>query len=214
MRIKTCLFFTASIWIGIVQISHALVITSPKAGDTFKEGETVKLVAELSPDSQDDKKILYVGFNVTNGIDNCPDKIATPPRYECSFTIPAGSPRTIKINATGTLVKGAIASPWVSIFVKLPTSISLKGLRSFTGNKLFFTELAETEQIYIKGTFSDGVERDLRLGLTGTTYVCNNENVATVNADGLATAVGPGTAKITVRNGDKKLVLDVVVKPK
>jgi len=82
------------------------------------------------------------------------------------------------------------------------------------GNKVFFTELSDTEQLYIEGIYSDGVERDLRLGQTGTTYASSNEKVVSVNANGLATSVGPGTALITVRNGDKKLVLDVVVKPK
>jgi hypothetical protein len=82
------------------------------------------------------------------------------------------------------------------------------------GNRYYFSRLTQKRQIYVQGIYSDGVERDLRAAQTGTTYVSSNEKVVTVSADGLAIAVGPGTAQIAVRNGDKKFVLDVVVKPK
>jgi hypothetical protein len=193
--------------------SYGLVITSPKNGDTFKEGDSVKIVAEVNLDSPEDKKVLSVGFNITKGLGNCSEK-SIPPRYECNFTIPPGAPRVIKIGAKGTMVEGAIPSQWVTIYVTPSPSVSLLGLKSSTGNAIYFYQLSQNKKIYIKGVYSDNVERDLRLGHTGTTYVSSNEKVVTVNADGLATAVGAGTAKITVRNGDKKLVIDVVVQPK
>jgi methylthioribose-1-phosphate isomerase len=116
--------------------------------------------------------------------------------------------------AYGLTPSSPLISQEVEISVGLPASIVLQGLKSDIGNRLFFSRLTQKRQIYTKGIYSDSVERDLRLGQTGTTYVSNNEKVVTVNADGLATAVEAGTAQITVKNGDKNLLLDVVVKPK
>jgi len=192
-------------------VREPLIITSPKNGDTFKEGDTVKLVAELS---NDDPEILYVDFDVTKGLDHCPTGLTTHPRYECSFKIPPGSPQIIEISATGKKVYGAISSPWISIKVILPPNITLQQLQSFTGNRLFFSRLNENHQIYLKGIFSDGVKRDVWSASTGTTYNSSDEKVVTVNSDGLVTAKGPGKASITAVNGDKELFLYAIVKPK
>jgi hypothetical protein len=192
--------------------SYALVITSPQNGATYKEGDTVNLVAELSPGQTE--IIVSVNFLVGGLPGVCADEIKTHPTYKCSFKLPPGSPKAITVMAYAVTFSGPIDSQEVNISVGLPSSIVLKTLKSEMGSKVYFTELADTEQLYIKGMYTDGVERDLRLGQTGTTYVSNNEKVATVNVDGLATAVGPGTAQITIRNGDKKLVLDVIVKLK
>lgn len=197
--------------LSINQQALALVITSPNNGDIFKEGDTVKIVAELS---NDDPEIFYVDFNVTKGLDHCPNEIATHPRYECNFIIPSGSPQLIKISAIGKKEYGAISSPWISINVILPHTVNLQQLKSFAGNTLFFFRLGQNNQIYLKGLFSDGVERDLELASTGTTYTSNNENIAIVSSDGLVTAKGSGKAQVTVRNNDKTLVLDVKIEIK
>lgn len=213
MKLKTT-FITVLLLLAVSQSSLALVIISPKNGDTFKEGDTVKIVAEISPESSEDRKIGYVSFSVTKGLDNCPDEIITHPRYECSFVIPPGSPRVIKIGAEGVTTDGTIDSPWVTIYISLPSTVILQKLKSFTGNRMFFSQLGENSQLYIVGAYSDGVERELQKSQTGTTYTSSNENVVTVNADGLATARTAGRASITVTNGDKKLLIDVIVEPK
>jgi len=192
--------------------SYGLAITSPKDGASFKEGDTLDLIAELTSD--DPELIESVSF-IVSGIENaCPSAVRTHPKYKCRITLPPGSPRRISIMAYAVTSVGPKDSQDVNINVTLPSSITLQSLKSDMGNRYFFSKLAQKRQIYAKGIYSDGVERDLRLGQAGTTYVSSNEKVVIVNADGLATAVAAGTAQITVRNGDKKLVLDVVVKPK
>jgi len=192
--------------------SYALVITSPQNGTAFKEGDTVELIAELTPD--DPELIESVHFIVSGITNACAGAIRTHPKYKCNFILPTGSPRSITLMAYAVTSPGVVDAQEIKINVGLPSSLVLRELKSDMGDRLFFSRLTQKRQIYVKGEYSDGVERDLRLGQAGTTYVSNNEKVATVNADGLATAVGSGTAQITVRNGDKKLVLDVVVKPK
>jgi hypothetical protein len=210
MRIKRILFI-GLILISMVRIGYALVITSPRNGEKYKEGETVKVVAEKT---QGDPKFAFVYFTVTGSLDKCPDRIYTHPRYECSFIIPPGSPRAIEIGAVAVTAEQPVSSPDITIYVALPSSITLKELKSEIENRLFFSRLGQKRQIYIKGSYSDGVERDLRLGQTGTTYASSNENIIKIDADGLATAMAAGNAQVTVMNGDKKLVLDGVVKPK
>ncbi|MBI3995959.1 MAG: Ig-like domain-containing protein [Nitrospirae bacterium] len=191
--------------------ANALEIVSSKSGEVFLEGQSVKIVAELSPDDPDD--ILYVNFETTGGIDKCPDEISSLP-LECTFVIPLGSPSRIEISATGATVEGAVSSPSVTIFVGLPPTVTLQGLKSGLGNYYSFSMLGQNRQLYISGLYSDGVDRDVE----GTTYVSSDERVVVVDTRGLATAKAVGTAKITVTNGPHKLVIDVevedIVKPR
>jgi hypothetical protein len=214
MRIST-IGFLVIILLAMTQTTLALIITSPKDGSTFKVGDTVKLVAELTPGSQDDLKIGFVDFFFSKGFNpHCPEEISTHPRYECSFTIPVGSPRAVRISAVGETVDGAISAPEIAINILLSSSVVLQDLKSFTGNKLYLVRLGQNAQLYITGTYSDGIEREHWLASTGTTYLSSNDKIATVNADGLVTAIAAGNAQITVSNGSKKLVVNVIVKPK
>jgi hypothetical protein len=138
MRIKKIRFMSLGLILLMAQTSQALVIISPRSGDSFKEGDTVKVVAEKTID---DPKFAFVYFVVTGGLDNCPERIITHPRYECSFLIPLGSPRSINISAVAVTANQPVTSPDIAISVVLPSSISLKGLRSFTGNTFYFYQL-------------------------------------------------------------------------
>jgi hypothetical protein len=70
---------------------------------------------------------------------------------------------------------------------------------------------ADQEQIAVYAVYSDGIKREISRAVDGTSYSSNNKTVVKVSADGLATAVGPGTANITIRNGSYKAVIDVLV---
>jgi hypothetical protein len=194
--------------LGIAHSSHAIVITSPQDGARFKEGDTVTVVAELSPG---DPEMLYVRFFVTKAMDDC-GEITTHPRYECTFTIPPGSPSVIQISAGGKGRDTIVESQTISISVTLPPTVTLQGLKSALGNKLFLVMIGENEQLYIKGVYSDGVERDLSSALTGTTYTSSDEKVVTIDKDGLVTAKSVGTARITVKNSKHELVVEAEVK--
>lgn len=45
------------------------------------------------------------------------------------------------------------------------------------------------------------------------THESSNSKVVTVDSEGVVTAVAPGNAEITIRNGDQKAVVEAVVKP-
>ena len=107
------------------------------------------------------------------------------------------------------------------LLVKLPPNVVLQSIIVDDYKTLFKLPLGspldmqriESRQLHVDGMYSDGVERDLTLSSSGTTYTSSNEQIVTVSPDGKMTAQGIGTAKITVRNGQHSAVVDVVVKP-
>lgn len=192
----------------MTHISFALTITSPNNRQNFNEGDTVNIVAELSPQ---DSEIFYVRFFVTGGAAQC-GEISTHPHYECNFTIPSGSPPTIEIRAAApTVDEKMVHSQKITLLISPPPTVILQGLRASNGNDLFLSKLGENKQLYIRGIYSDGIERRIESSTSGTTYQTSDPKIAKVDREGLVTAVGAGKAVITIRNRDREMRAQVVV---
>ena len=86
-----------------------------------------------------------------------------------------------------------------TIFVR-PGS-SLQSLR-VTPAPVTLTSLGSARQLHVFGLYSDGIEREISSARAGTTYASDNSSVATVDANGLVTAVGSGNVIISISNGD------------
>ncbi len=196
--------------------AYALQITSPHDGDSFREGDVVHFVAELSAT---DTEVAYVRLIVSriSVPESCMKEIRTHPIYECYFTIPPGSPRVLKLGAHIVSSVPVVEAPYITINVALSQSAVLQSLKAVGGNTIFLRgpNLAEysIEQLLIMGAYSDGHDRNLTLGSTGTTYVSSKPNIVTVNSDGLVTAVATGQAEITVTNSGKTLIINAIVTP-
>lgn len=203
------IFFIGALLLMASNASYALVITSPINGQTFQEGDTVNIVAELSAG---DPEILYVTFNTTGAFDNC-DEISTHPRYECTIVIPPASPSTITIGAIAKTVNGIVRSPKITISISLPSNVVLQSLKSFTGNTLFFSMLGQKKKLYVQGVYSDNIERDLDFS-SGTTYQSLDPKIVEVDSSGMVTAIGTGKTVIRVTNGNKELKVHAVVELK
>ena len=174
-----------------------LLILSPKNGDTFKEGDVVNFVVELSPDFKG--SIFNVSLMTSEALSNCVD-LKTHPRYTCNFKIPLASARSINLFAIGATPTGAIGSEDVVINVVTPKETVLQGLKLGGGNIIFLygtSGLGSLEQLDVVGKYSDGYDRDLRLGSTGTKYLSSDPKIVTVNADGLVSSVAEGKAQIS-----------------
>lgn len=71
-----------------------------------------------------------------------------------------------------------------------------------------------SRQVYVKGIYADGTERDLRSGTTGTRYKSTNTKVFKPTSNGVLEPVGPGRAFLVVEHrGHKGFVLVEVVLP-
>ncbi|MBN2373937.1 hypothetical protein JXL19_09145 [bacterium] len=71
---------------------------------------------------------------------------------------------------------------------------------SIDPNTINFSDINQTIQLAVTGTYSDGSTSDLTSSTTGTTYISSNPLVATVNSDGQVSSIGIGSASITANN--------------
>ncbi len=74
-----------------------------------------------------------------------------------------------------------------------------------------FSAASVTRQLTVTGRRSDGQSSDLTASSTGTTYQSSNRFVASVDAQGLVTAVANGEATITASNGQLTDTAAIVV---
>lgn len=74
------------------------------------------------------------------------------------------------------------------------------------------TEDKRSLQLKVVGFFSDGVRENITESFQETTYQSSNENVVTVDNEGVLHAVSVGNAVITIRNTDKTAQVQVDVK--
>jgi chorismate synthase len=75
-------------------------------------------------------------------------------------------------------------------------------------------EILKTKEIGVAGVFSDGVRRSIKGSSFGTTYQSSNQDVVTVDSEGVLHAIGIGKAIITIRNGDQTAKTDIEVRAK
>ena len=71
--------------------------------------------------------------------------------------------------------------------------------------------LGKTFALPVMGRFSDGITRSMHRHSTGTTYQSANENIITVNQDGLLRLVGNGETVLIVQNRNQTATLEVLV---
>lgn len=205
-----------------VPLALAFKFTAPVNGTTVEAGSAVKV--KVDPESAG--VIVGVLFNAYGekkgwGSGLGSDFVVLPP-YNWSFTLPPNYVGTVTINAIGKVFGQKTGEPpqaEVKILVILPPSVTLQGIK-VDRTRLYLTKVPagtkgarfyETERLRVKGQYSDGVERDVSNSATGTIYTSSDEKIAAVDSTGLLTAVAPGAAKITIKNGDKQVVVDVAV---
>lgn len=71
--------------------------------------------------------------------------------------------------------------------------------------------LGTTFELPVMGEFSDGVMRAIRRHTAGTTYQSDNEQILTVNQDGVLRLVGNGATVLTVKNRNQEATLKILV---
>jgi len=76
-----------------------------------------------------------------------------------------------------------------------------------------FRNVGEVRRLWITGIFPDRSEIDLSRSKL-TTYESSAPYVITVDPKGSLTAVGPGSANVTVRNGNARIVIPLAVPDK
>lgn len=189
-------------------LASAFTIVSPKEGTQILTGTSVKVQVRADAGEQlSEVKMLLAEdedfqWNPLTGF------------YEKTIKSSVKKPGPKKIQVTAMDNQGNVYQAEVEVIVILPPTVTLQGIRIRDDHKYLFMETDDKEKIRVYGQYSDGVERDVSTSATGTTYISSDEKIAVADSNGRVTALAPGTAKITIKNGDKQIIVDVVVKAK
>ncbi len=145
---------------------------------------------------------------------------STPP-FSFHYTIPSSVVGTLTINATAMDVPSDVAYQTQTI-VQVGTPATLTTLTLVPENTSPIADIpvppyfpltyyGELMHPRIRGTFSDGVVRDLSNPATGTTYQPKNTNIVTITAEGAFQAVGEGSTTVTATNSGQSVSIPVSV---
>ena len=118
-----------------------------------------------------------------------------------------------QVKARATCVRNGVTSSGESAFFTVPangavnlpaivlgSATQIPASLSITPANPSFTAAGQTAQLLVTATYPDNSTRDVTQSSTGTNYTTSNSAIATVNANGLVTAVASGTVVIQATN--------------
>ena len=159
---------------------------SPESITLTKKDEVAQLTAEVTPSYADNKKVTWKSSD---------EKVATVDENGKATAVGNGT-----ATITATSVSGSYTAT-ISVTVKIPVEIEKLTIEA-EKNKL--TQTGETTDLKVKIEPENADEQKL-------IWKSDNEMVASVDANGRVTAVGNGTATITVTTEDGKVTASVMI---
>lgn len=159
---------------------------SPDTLTLTKKGETAQLTAEVTPSYADNKRVTWQSSD---------EKVAT---VDENGKVTAVGNGTATITATS--VSGSYTAT-VSVTVKIPVEIQKLTIEA---EKEILTKIGESTELKVK------IEPE-NADLQKLIWKSDNEKVATTDENGKVTAVGNGTAEITVTTEDGKITASIMI---
>ena len=159
---------------------------SPDTLTLTKKDETAQLTAEVTPSYADNKRVTWQSSD---------EKVAT---VDENGKVTAVGNGTATITATS--VSGSYTAT-VSVTVKIPVEIQKLTIEA---EKETLTKIGESTELKVK------IEPE-NADLQKLIWKSHNEKVAIVNENGKVTAVGNGTAEITVTTKDGKITASIMI---
>jgi hypothetical protein len=191
------------LWLATATL-HAdsrLQITSPKNGAVYNAGGALAITVQAPPSAF--RSISIVG----DGLFALSTSLTVPP-YQFSYPIPADAASgRYRFKAAGVEASGETVYS-DSIEIDVERSDDVRKLQSEWVSLTFGDE--KDLPLLIWGTFADGSKIDVTRSKR-TTYTSDRPTVAVVSSEGGVSAVGIGKAKITVKYGDKSVIVPVVI---
>jgi hypothetical protein len=178
---------------GVAAQSSSFSITSPTSGTVFAAGSQVTVTTQASNGySPVSMMILTSEAGVQSSSNSAP------------ITIPIDVAGALTILAVATDAGGSIQSDQVT--VQVSPNATLNSIIVSPS----FVQLSnqESAELAVMGFYSDGVARDIT-NLATTTYLSLKTAVATVDKGGVVTAVGPGTAWLSVSNSTQVVAVQI-----
>ena len=187
---------------------QAVEIVSPKDGAEIPIGSEV--VIQVQPSTDDD--IVRVYMSGSEEAMKYNDKTGY---FEQRVKLRGDEFGSIPVEVVSINSKNVISTAAVHVNVQLPPVLPLISLRVHAEQrKLVMEGIGEQQNLQVIGEFPDGTVRIISAKSYGTTYVSQNPAIATVDANGIVTAVSLGATVIVVRNGESETQAKVVVRPR
>ena len=184
---------------------QAVEIVSPKDGAEIPIGSEV--VIQVQPSTDDD--IVRVYMSGSEEAMKYNDKTGY---FEQRVKLRGDAFGSIPVEVVSINSKNVTSTAAVHVNVKLPPVLPLISLRIHAEQrKLILEGIGAQQHLQVIGEFPDGTVRIISAKLYGTTYVSQNPAIATVDANGIVTAVSLGETVIIVRNGESETQAKVVV---
>ena len=159
---------------------------SPDTLTLTKKDETAQLTAEVTPSYADNKRVTWQSSD---------EKVAT---VDENGKVTAVGNGTAAINATS--VSGSYTAT-VSVTVKIPMEIQKLTIEA---EKETLTKIGESTELKVK------IEPE-NADLQKLIWKSHNEKVAITDENGKVTAIGNGTAEITVTTEDGKITASIMI---
>ena len=176
-------------------------IVSPVSGTVVNAGSALAVTVQAFPSAFQSVSIVGDGpFALSTGV-------AAPP-YQYSYPIPADfALGRYRFKAAGaTASSETVYSDPIEVDIERPDDV--RKLQSEWQSLSFGAQADAPLQIW--GIFRDGSKIDVTRS-TRTTYTSDRPAVAVVSGEGGVSAVSIGKAKITVKYGDKTVVVPVEI---
>jgi hypothetical protein len=187
---------------GLLAAQPTLRITSPNDASVVHPGQSLTVIVAASPPGSF-QQVVIVAWDPIGG--SLPLKA---PPYQFTVQIPNEiDPGEYLITAHGATEPGHdIRSNSIRIVVErvdLPLSLRVEPslLRISAGQKGY---------LRVVGVFGDGTTTDLTKS-SRTAYASDKVGVATVQAQGIVSAVAPGSARIIITNGHAEFDVPITV---
>jgi hypothetical protein len=193
----------------------AFQVSEPGKGAVVRPGEAMKVRVRFQP-GLPVVKVTYTLFEEERALDDI--KVEAPPMVE-AMAAPFDAAMLVPVEAVGAMRLLAVAQVaerrgqyvlFEEVSFRVEPAAELKGLEAEIPVR-FTKTIGEVRLLSVRGRYADRVARDLTHSRTGTTYRSSDEKVVRVNHDGLAQAMGQGTAEIVAQNGMHEVKIPVMV---
>lgn len=178
-----------------------LQVAAPENGTVLRAGGMLTITVEAPPGAFQSVSIAGDG----------PFALSTPltaPPYQYSYPIPADlAAGCYRFKAAGVVTSAeTVYSDPIEVDIERPDDA--RKLQS----EIQSLTLGDHREVslLIWGVFRDGAKIDVTRSQR-TTYTSDRPAVAVVSSEGGVSAVGAGKAKITIKYGDKSIVVPVVI---
>jgi hypothetical protein len=199
--------------------AHAFSIIAPADGTVLRVGETITVRIDPGPDTSV-SRVYYLWYRQEDEPvtlqQAVPALVATgtnSPPYGGILRVPADMVGTLRLLAVAEVARGRLAGgeEFDEILVRAESPSELMGVEFETEKPWRLKTIGKLLEVPVVGQFADGVMRRIAGSSAGSSYRSSDEQIVTVNPEGIVRVIGTGRATLFVMNRGKQGQLDVSV---